>query len=556
MNKYKNNKKGFTIVELVIVIAVIAILSAVLIPTISGLIKKANVTADQTLVRNLNTSLAIASDGKDGKSTMYETLKDIEDQGYVVSRLTPTSAGSDIVWDSEKNQFVLVMENGKYYTGTTYEDYSEDDYYKLWKIYDNTNVSDSKYSVYLSSEKGEVTGEVTVNGVGFDAGDNTGITKVTYNGNDVSRDVVIRTNGGELVVNDTNSNNQQKHYGYADKVEVTTGTSCYHEYGNVDILVAKVGNVIAESGSKVSVAVSQTSATIETKENATIETKQENVSEENTNKLLNATAVVGVTAYDSLETAITGASAGDTVKLLKDISSSTTINIDKELILDGNGHKLTTSVETTSIMVVSGTGDFTLKNLTVYASKEIKEAKYGGTNADILLKTTGKVVIEGCTFDGISKAYYNVIEFGQDTVVKDGTSFINNTFVGTSMRHNAINIFTEEENSTIYLTGNSFIDLLTSDTNAIRISDYTDAAVTFEIKDNIYSYVAASNDTIYDGFALIQQNKGGIANISLHFKNLLVNGKVATSNNQETHNQVYYIFSNKVFYDGLKEVTF
>ena len=35
-----SNKKGFTIVELVIVIAVIAILAAVLIPTFSGLVKK------------------------------------------------------------------------------------------------------------------------------------------------------------------------------------------------------------------------------------------------------------------------------------------------------------------------------------------------------------------------------------------------------------------------------------------------------------------------------------------------------------------------------------
>ena len=38
----KNNKKGFTIVELVIVIAVIAILAAVLIPTFSNVISKAN----------------------------------------------------------------------------------------------------------------------------------------------------------------------------------------------------------------------------------------------------------------------------------------------------------------------------------------------------------------------------------------------------------------------------------------------------------------------------------------------------------------------------------
>lgn len=38
----KMNKKGFTIVELVIVIAVIAILAAVLIPTFSSMITKAN----------------------------------------------------------------------------------------------------------------------------------------------------------------------------------------------------------------------------------------------------------------------------------------------------------------------------------------------------------------------------------------------------------------------------------------------------------------------------------------------------------------------------------
>ena len=37
----KNNRKGFTIVELVIVIAVIAILAGVLIPTFAGITKKA-----------------------------------------------------------------------------------------------------------------------------------------------------------------------------------------------------------------------------------------------------------------------------------------------------------------------------------------------------------------------------------------------------------------------------------------------------------------------------------------------------------------------------------
>ena len=43
----KMNKKGFTIVELVIVIAVIAILAAVMIPTFGGIIKKANLSSVQ-----------------------------------------------------------------------------------------------------------------------------------------------------------------------------------------------------------------------------------------------------------------------------------------------------------------------------------------------------------------------------------------------------------------------------------------------------------------------------------------------------------------------------
>ena len=46
----KLNKKGFQIVELVI--AVIAILAAVLIPTFSGVVDKANESADRQAARN------------------------------------------------------------------------------------------------------------------------------------------------------------------------------------------------------------------------------------------------------------------------------------------------------------------------------------------------------------------------------------------------------------------------------------------------------------------------------------------------------------------------
>ena len=52
----KTNKKGFTIVELVIVIAVIAILSAVLIPTFSNITKKAKESSAIQAATNATTS--------------------------------------------------------------------------------------------------------------------------------------------------------------------------------------------------------------------------------------------------------------------------------------------------------------------------------------------------------------------------------------------------------------------------------------------------------------------------------------------------------------------
>ena len=61
----KLNKKGFTIVELVIVIAVIAILAAVLIPTFSGVVKKANASAALQEAKNAYTVI-VAEDIADG----------------------------------------------------------------------------------------------------------------------------------------------------------------------------------------------------------------------------------------------------------------------------------------------------------------------------------------------------------------------------------------------------------------------------------------------------------------------------------------------------------
>lgn len=82
----RTNKKGFTIVELVIVIAVIAILAAVLIPNLSKLVDKANASARlQEVESALKVMLMSQEDGtldetvfviKEGDKTYTYTYKD------------------------------------------------------------------------------------------------------------------------------------------------------------------------------------------------------------------------------------------------------------------------------------------------------------------------------------------------------------------------------------------------------------------------------------------------------------------------------------------------
>ena len=69
--KKLNNKKGFTIVELVIVIAVIGILAAVLIPTFSNVIKSAKDSADHQNAKNAYTQyLTEVVDGRPNADRM------------------------------------------------------------------------------------------------------------------------------------------------------------------------------------------------------------------------------------------------------------------------------------------------------------------------------------------------------------------------------------------------------------------------------------------------------------------------------------------------------
>ena len=104
----KSNRKGFTIVELVIVIAVIAILAAVLIPTFASIIRKANISNDTMLAKNLNTALT-AEEAISGEPEDFdEVISILRANGFIIANLNPSADECYFVWESSTNQILLV----------------------------------------------------------------------------------------------------------------------------------------------------------------------------------------------------------------------------------------------------------------------------------------------------------------------------------------------------------------------------------------------------------------------------------------------------------------
>ncbi len=242
----KTNKKGFTIVELVIVIAIIAILAAVLIPTFSNLIKRANVSAQNQLIRNMNTALATdsASKGNAKHVTMTDALEAAAAYGYDVAKINNSKTDNTILWDSKNDVFCyLDAEDGivKYIPeNPAAETVGENEQYLYWII---SNEIHPTYSTYYTGTETAFNGTNALK-KGFDAGNSTGITAIEYVGDSGDQKVVIRTNSYSTVLTINAENDTVTHYGKANKVDITAvdNTNCYNEHGDI------AGNINLEKG--------------------------------------------------------------------------------------------------------------------------------------------------------------------------------------------------------------------------------------------------------------------------------------------------------------------
>lgn len=241
-----SKKRGFTIIELVIVIAVIAILAAVLIPTFANIIQKANVANDVALARNMNTIL-IADEATNGRSTdMYDVLIALEQGGFKLENLNPRADGNVFAWDKANNQIV-------------YLDKKNPDK----PIFQAKEIGNNKGDLYITTRKAEVfadypgysyyfASDISGN-ITLDEGSCLDTGEFALNGNvsvKTNKDVEIHgTINGTITVN--SASGKITNYSVVNSVVIeNTAATSYHERGHVAAMEIKnslKGKVVLEN---------------------------------------------------------------------------------------------------------------------------------------------------------------------------------------------------------------------------------------------------------------------------------------------------------------------
>ena len=151
------NRKGFTLVELVIVIAVIAILSAVLVPTFSSVIESAKVSsASQRAANGLKeylSKIVVASTEDE-----IDTVKDLEGYIFVVENGTGVSDYVFAIVDGKLTDAIKV----NYTTPKVCSDKAGDTEITLKTIMDNGKADSYSFNgLYGHLEAGAATSKVS-----------------------------------------------------------------------------------------------------------------------------------------------------------------------------------------------------------------------------------------------------------------------------------------------------------------------------------------------------------------------------------------------------------
>ncbi len=256
-------KHGFTIIELIIVLAVLGILAAVMVPMFSYFNNRTKESNDTQLVRSLNNTLSL-DDGR--HATMYDAVSSVVSSGFKLNLIKNCELEDRVIaWDSINDRFVYINTKSDKIEYPKPE--SGDDKgviankYEYFVIYDSVPpLEEQSYSIYLSDEARDADVSIAV---GFDAGTNHYVRNLTYDRSEAStgQRVIIRTNDNGTNCKFTgfvNSSNSKKgdiihHYGDSGNQVVYCADDSFHEHGAALAVEVRKGHYAQEKGSIVSV---------------------------------------------------------------------------------------------------------------------------------------------------------------------------------------------------------------------------------------------------------------------------------------------------------------